>query len=442
MSMPQLDLPKLCPSQSELQAFIQGNLSYVQLEMIGEHLSNCEQCSKVLIQVGESSDPLVAKLRGTLTEAENDVILGDSHFQRMVWNLNREILASTPEPAAPEELLPSPITAATQLGEYNLVKEIGHGGMGKVFCAVHRGSKNQAAVKVLSPIFSADPKALARFQREIKANHQLDHSNIVKAFDAGEARGFHYLVMELVDGIDLSKLVHRFGKVGVADACELVRQAGLALQAVHECGIVHRDVKPSNLIVSRQGQVKLLDLGLALFRTGQNSSTRLTGTNELMGTADFMAPEQCSSVKNVDIRGDLYSLGCTLYTLLGGQPPFGSWEYTSVIKKMSAHAEKQPTPIRERCPEVPAELQSLLEKLLAKDPPQRFQTPGEMLTAIEPFCAKSDLQALVGKALCEDHDNELLVAPTTKARRRFLMRIAALGLILALLASVAWLALR
>lgn len=443
MSMPQLDLPKLCPSESELRAFMQGNLSYVRLEMIGEHLSNCEQCSKALVLVGESSDPLVTKLRGTLAEAENDIILGDSHFHRMVRNLNREIQASTPEPVKPEELLPSPIAAGAQVGEYDLIKEIGHGGMGQVFFAAHCGTKKEAAVKVLSPMFSADPKALARFQREIQASRRLDHPNIVKATVAGEAKGIHYLVMELVDGIDLSKLVHLIGRVGIADACELVRQAGLALQAVHECDMVHRDVKPSNLIVSRQGQVKLLDLGLAAFRTGQNSDTRFTGTNELMGTADFMAPEQYASIKSVDIRSDLYSLGCTLYTLLSGQPPFGSREYISVIKKMAAHAEKQPTPIRESCPEIPAEVQTLLEKLLAKDPLQRFQTPGEFLTAIEPFCTGADLQALVGKAQArKTQENEPIVAPVTKPRRRFLTRIMALGLILASLAGVAWLALR
>jgi serine/threonine protein kinase len=218
--------------------------------------------------------------------------------------------------------------------------------MGTVYRAVHTRLKKPFAIKVLHIDRTADPHAVARFQRELEAIGRLDHDNIGRATDAGEVGGLHFLVMELVDGIDLSRLIRHRGPLPIADACELARQAALGLQCAHERGLVHRDVKPSNLLLSAQGELKVLDLGLALLSHGRRASGELTATGQVMGTADYMAPEQWEASHSVDIRAEVYSLGCTLHTLLTGRPPFGGAEYDSVMKKMAAHAQDNSTPDR------------------------------------------------------------------------------------------------
>src|SRR5688572_22053119 len=205
--------------------------------------------------------------------------------------------------------------------DYRLVARLGQGGMGTVYRALHSRLGKVVAVKVLPPdLMQAD--AVSRFQREMRAVGKLHHPNIVQAFDAGEHEGTHFLVMECVDGCDLHSLVKQRGPLSIADACEIVRQAAVGLQHAHQHGLVHRDIKPSNLMLSEEGQVKLLDLGLALIQGPTNQGGDLTMACQVMGTPDFVAPEQASDSHSVDIRADIYSLGCTLYYLLSGAPPY------------------------------------------------------------------------------------------------------------------------
>ena len=208
------------------------------------------------------------------------------------------------------------------------------------------------ALKLLPANRFRDPHAVSRFRREIEAIARVDHPNIVRASDAGEHDGIHFLVMELIDGADLSTLVRRCGPLPIAEACELTRQAAVALQHAHEHGLVHRDVKPSNIMLDRNGTAKLLDLGLV--RLGDRSAGGdLTTTGQLLGTFDYMAPEQASDIQRVDIRADLYSLGCTMYFLLTGQPPFGDAQYRTVVRKIVAHAKDEAPPVTDLRPEVP-----------------------------------------------------------------------------------------
>ena len=188
----------------------------------------------------------------------------------------------------------------------------------------------------------------------MEAIGRLNHNNIVRATDAGEADGVHYLVMELIDGIDLARLVRLAGPLPVAAACELVRQAAVGLQYAHENGLVHRDIKPSNLLLSVNGELKISDLGLALLNRDERASGELTVTGQVMGTADYMAPEQWEDSHAVDIRADLYSLGCTLYTLLAGRPPFAGPKHRSALRKMAAHAKELVPPITDHRADVPA----------------------------------------------------------------------------------------
>ncbi len=297
--------------------------------------------------------------------------------------------AAPRRPAAPP--LPN------QLGPYLLLDELGAGGMGRVFRALHTRLKRVVALKLLPDGRMNNAQAVARFQHEMEAVGCVDHPHVVRATDADEDGGHHYLVMEYVEGLDLDRLLRRAGPLRIADACELARQAADGLQAAHEHGLVHRDIKPSNLMLSRAGQVKLLDLGLARLGDAGPGSERLTPSGEVMGTPDFMAPEQAFDAQKVDIRADLYSLGCTLYKLLSGQPPFGGPEYTSRMQKLMAHAQEPVPPVRDARPDVPGGLSAVLDRLLSKEPPARHATPAEAARALAAFAGGADLSALIGR---------------------------------------------
>ncbi len=283
------------------------------------------------------------------------------------------------------------------LGQYRLVEKIGQGGMGSVYRAIHLRLKKQFAVKVLPPSRTGDANAVARFHREMEAVGRLDHENIVRATDAGEVGGIHYLAMELIDGLDLARLLKACGPFPVADACELIRQAAEGLQSAHERDLVHRDIKPSNLLLSSEGRLKILDLGLARLTVPEPGASDLSWAGHVMGTPDYMAPEQWDSMSDADIRSDLYSLGCTFYTLLAGRPPFGTEECSTKTKKMAAHLRDTPAPVSTLCPEVPKPVGAILERLLAKDPAKRYATPASLAQEMEKFAKGADLKALIAR---------------------------------------------
>jgi serine/threonine protein kinase len=265
------------------------------------------------------------------------------------------------------------------LGEYEVLELLGQGGMGKVFKARQRRLDRMCALKVILPEHLKQPAALARFQREARAAARLDHPNIVRVYDAGEDRGVHFLAMEYLEGIDLAALLRQAGPLPVPLACEYMRQAALGLQHAHEQGLVHRDFKPSNVMLTRGGVVKVLDLGLAQV-CGSTGDTTATGT--VMGTADYLSPEQGLDAKHVDIRSDLYSLGCSLYHLLTGRVPFVG---ESVASKLLAHQMQEPTPVEELRGDLPDGLPAVVRKLMAKRKEDRFATPAAAAKALLPF---------------------------------------------------------
>ena len=203
---------------------------------------------------------------------------------------------------------------------------------------IHTKLKRPVAIKVLPTDRLRDPRAVARFQREVEAVGRLGHPNIVQALDANELDGRHLLVTEFVDGVDLSRLVRSGGPLPIPDACEIVRQAALGLQHAHAHDLVHRDVKPSNLMLNSAGIVKLLDLGLARLRPEMPVEADVTTSGQIMGSADYMSPAQCLDARDVDARADIYSLGCTLYFLLAGRAPFSGPECDTFAKKILACA--------------------------------------------------------------------------------------------------------
>jgi serine/threonine protein kinase/CHASE3 domain sensor protein len=282
-----------------------------------------------------------------------------------------------------------------QLGSYELLKKLGQGGMGVVYQARHTLLNKMVALKVLSAEQMKDAKAVARFRREMVAVGSLDHPNIVRAHDAGEADGHHFLVMELVVGIDLAKLGGHYGPLAINNACELIRQAAVGLQHAHEHGLVHRDIKPSNLMLTSTGQVKILDLGLARLYEDQPASEALTKSGAMVGTPDYMAPEQGFGAWPVDVRADIYSLGCTLCKLLTGHAPFDRPQFDTPLKKLLAHTQEPVPNLRVFRPEASEKLAALLERLLAKNPAARLGNAAEVATALQSFTSGCGLLALL-----------------------------------------------
>jgi serine/threonine protein kinase len=263
------------------------------------------------------------------------------------------------------------------INKYLVLESLGTGGMGRVLLCEQTPMTRLVAVKVLP---GTTPGAPERFLREGRAVAALDHPNIVRAIDIDQEKRFHFLVIEYVDGINLQDLVDEHGRLGVGRACQYTVQAALGLQHAHEAGWVHRDVKPGNLLVDRSGVVKILDLGLArLTNDEQDKLTKQFDENAILGTADFLAPEQSLPEQIVDARADIYSLGSTLYFLLTGKAPFSEG---SVLQKIMAHQLQNPRPISSLRPGLPKELTSLIERMMDKSPARRPQTAREVAEAL------------------------------------------------------------
>jgi len=310
------------------------------------------------------------------------------------------------------------------LGPYVVLGRLGEGSFSQVFKARHQTMNRVVALKVIRPALLAEAgaEAVRRFYREIQAAGQMSHPNVVHAFDAGPVGNTHFLAMEYVEGSDLARLVKEQGPLPISQACDFIRQAALGLQHAHERGLVHRDVKPHNLLVSGvrsqgsgvRGQesgvsekpgsvagspdacpltpdscVKVLDLGLSSLRqeAAARSGSSLTREGDVMGTADYMAPEQAVDPHAADIRADLYGLGCTLYYLLTGRPPFTGGTF---IQKVERHRWEEPEAVERLRPEVPVDVAGVVRKLMAKKPEERYQTPAELAAALASFAPARD----------------------------------------------------
>ncbi|MCA9146954.1 MAG: serine/threonine protein kinase [Planctomycetales bacterium] len=413
-----MNQPK-CLTEQELSEFVQGRIDAIRVEQIAEHLEACGDCQATVVMLGENSDTFVQQLR---SPAVPDALEAEVACQDAVERLANRAASWRSGPTA---TLPD-MGDLKQVGPYLIVGELGVGGMGTVYEAMHSKLKRTVALKILPASRWTNPLAVARFEREMEIIGQLDHPNIVRASDAGEENGMHYLVMEYVDGLDLSRIVNRIGTLGIADACEIARQAAIGLQYANENHLVHRDIKPSNLMLARakgqesrvEGQsggdsvrrstldsrpstsVKILDLGLALLGEAHMAhENELTTVGQLMGTLDYMSPEQGMDSHVVDIRADIYSLGATLYKLLTGRAPFAAPQYNTLLKKVTALANQPVKPVKELRPDIPDELAAIIDRTLAKEPQDRFNTPNELAAALEPFARDADLSGLLAAAL-------------------------------------------
>ncbi|MBM4073769.1 MAG: serine/threonine protein kinase [Planctomycetes bacterium] len=395
------------PDADDLHAYRHGKLDASAAAAIEEHLSACDTGCDVLER---TDDSLIGRLR-----CMTDTVLADE---------------------VPAQLAAHP--------RYRVLRLLGRGGMGAVYLAEHLRMGRQVALKIIHPELLRHPAALARFQQEVRAAARLDHPNIVVSHDADQAGGLHFLVMEHVDGRNLADHLAKHGPLPVHEACDIIRQAALGLEHAHRLGMIHRDIKPHNLMLTANGQVKVLDFGLALLkeegidmnkqragetregeapaeprtRGNRDAQTarqeprppdearpahpdhRLTHTGAVMGTVDYVAPEQARDPRRADGRADVYSLGCTLYQLIAGQVPFPGGD---AADKLTRLAEREPIRLTKTRPDVPEGVAAVVARMLAKRPEDRYATPAAVAQALSPFCvaARSSFvrRAVVGLAL-------------------------------------------
>lgn len=268
------------------------------------------------------------------------------------------------------------------IGKYKVLEKLGAGGMASVFLCEHKLMRRRVAIKVLPTAKADDPSSLERFYREARAVAAVDHPNIVRAYDIDQDENLHFLVMEYVDGTNLQDLVKKFGPLDIIRACHYIYGSAIGLQHAHEMGLIHRDIKPGNILIDRGGVVKILDMGLARFFQDEDDVLTKKYDENVLGTADYLAPEQALDSHTVDIRADIYSLGATFYYLLTASALFPEG---SVAQKLIWHQSRMPRPIRSLRPEVPEEIAIIVEKMMAKEPARRFQTPGELLAVLAPW---------------------------------------------------------
>jgi serine/threonine protein kinase len=267
--------------------------------------------------------------------------------------------------------------ARVVLGDYELQEKIASGGMGDVYKAHDRLTGAVAVVKVLPPASASDSELVKRFHREIRLLSEIKHPNIVGACDAGESEGSHFLAMEFVDGADLGRIIKLRGPMPAEDAVECIRQAAVGLAFAHERGVIHRDVKPSNLMLDHQGMVKILDMGLARILHNDDG---LTSTGSVLGSVDYMAPEQGIDSKLADHRADIYALGCTLFYLMTGRIVFDA---KNISQKLLAHQDATPPSLAATCPGVSGKFEKLYQQMLAKAPKDRPARVADLLASLK-----------------------------------------------------------
>jgi len=269
------------------------------------------------------------------------------------------------------------------IGKYKVLRPLATGGMGVILHCEHIHMHHQVAVKLLPKELNVEHSAVTRFYREARAVAAVKHPNIVQAFDVGQEGTWHCIVMEYVEGINLHRLVTKFGALSEVRAAHYISQSALGLQCIMTSGLVHRDLKPGNLLLNRENVIKVLDLGLARFMDQRaDDLTRNMDDEQVLGTADFISPEQALHSHDVDIRADIYSLGMTFYFLLTGQLPFKA---TTVAGKLMSHQTKMPKALLSRRPDVSPELDAIITKMIQKRPSARFTTPQEVVEALLPW---------------------------------------------------------
>lgn len=397
-----------CPQIEDLASFCGGMVDDEEYSaQIASHVEVCTRCQSSLeTLVDQVDDPILAQLR---QDRQSDNRETPCRFEAEA--MCREVVALVAELSVVErrplsndadfeepDILPS-------IAGYEFQQLLGQGGMGSVHQALHVGLEKVVAIKLLTRRLARNKAAVERFRREMKAVGKLQHPNIVSAHDAGEANGTPYLVMEYVPGADLGVLIRQHTVFAVPDACELIRQAACGLEHAARRGLVHRDIKPSNLILTQVDGgppvVKILDFGLTLLAIPNSTNLEeeaqpgLTGSGQVMGTVEYMSPEQALDSHDVDARSDIYGLGATLFKLLTGVAPFMQGRRPNLARQLAALAYETAPPVTTRRPDLPPELARLVDSMLSRARENRPATAGEVAQRLAPFCEGCRLEDLL-----------------------------------------------
>ena len=376
------------PTPEQLSELLLGKLSVE--GGIADHVDACSTCQEVLETLASDDSFTAALVQCQIATPCNEVSLV---CEQALQGLERatECMSGTFIDAAGAS---DQIELPDRLGSYQIIGKIAAGGMGSVYKVRHARLDRIFALKVLRVERSHVPQAAERFEREWRAVGRITHPNVVQATDANEHDGLHFLVMEYVDGWDFSRLMNKRPLPSPADVCELVRQSALGLHAAHLAGLVHRDVKPSNLMLTRSGHVKVLDLGVALLTGTDPNGSELTAHGQILGTVEYMSPEQVDHSHKVDRRSDIYSLGCTFYALLTGVPPFSSRKHASIREILNAHVSDVPAPMSAHRQDVPAAIEDVLFRMMDKRPEARPTDMQQVCDLLAPWSAGHNLERL------------------------------------------------
>ena len=372
-------------SDDDLAHFLSGRLPEDRFELLMKHLDDCANCQQRAS--ASPTDDSFAAVLSAKSVASDDAILSEVDCQAALFH------AAGPFEMPLDRVLP-PIDS---LGPYRLIRPLGRGGMGAVYLARHDRLQKQVAIKLLPRHHGFDAAWRGRFEREMQAVARLSHVGIVTATDAGDVDGWHYLVMEYLDGLNLAEIIERVGKIDTSVAASIMRDVCQALACVHQAGLVHRDIKPSNIMLTHDGSVKLLDLGLVLDQSESMTDLRLTTVGHVIGTLAFAAPEQLSDGPTIDARADLYSVGATLFQLLSGRTPHVTDRGIAplVIEKTS----KPPADLRVIAPDIPPQMTDLVSQLLSQAPADRPQHADEVAQRLGAMATNGRVKPLVAKAM-------------------------------------------
>ncbi|MCA9174446.1 MAG: serine/threonine protein kinase [Planctomycetales bacterium] len=439
----------ICISSDQMTSYLLGRLDDHDSSAIEQHLGDCRHCEQLARQLEREGDSLTSHLR-----LEQGPFSADAaHSADPDWSQCLARLSRLPQLDAPLKISPA---RPPQVYHYRLEEVLGHGGMGVVYRSQHPQLHRPVAVKVLSAARAADEESIQRFQLEMRAAGQLDHPGIVRAVDAGVWEGTYYLVMELIDGINLAELVRRLGPLDARVACALISAAADAIAYAHQRDVIHRDIKPSNILLSRAGEVKVLDFGLARLEHGGLSCHDETTAGRLIGTLDYIAPEQATGQDPIDSRVDTYGLGATLYWLLSGKPPHGRSKDRPILDHLQRVTGSVPQPLEQLRADLPPELCQVVGNLLERSPRDRPSGSDAIARLLAPWAA-ADLGAVARDALqaaptapatshplsapnllgvSQDEPRAAIAAiETTKPSRRMASWLVAAGLLLAGAAS-------
>jgi serine/threonine protein kinase len=391
---------EICPPRAELADFAQRKLDANRTEILAQHLVHCDNCRQFVAQISDASSSTsqsnphgtgeVTGQRQSHTPRQRTYVPGESvsgaasetpPADNRHWSATPQHRPVSSGASTSGEIPPE----LTQHPDYELMRELGRGGMGVVYLARNRIMDRLEVLKVVDKSLLNRPGALERFQQEIRSAARLAHPNIVAAYSVLRPGDWLVFAMEYVQGHDLAKVVNDRGPLPVINAAFYGHQVALGLQHAHEKAMVHRDIKPNNLMLAFEGKkhvIKILDFGLAKATSEKAADAWQTKSGQMLGTPDYVAPEQMLDAQKADIRADVYSLGCTLYFLLSGHPPF---QGTSLFEILQAHHSVEAPPLNQLRPDVPEELAAIIAKMMAKAPVSRYQTPGEVCQALGPF---------------------------------------------------------